>query len=206
MKPTPRIYRSDNARHVAEFHKRVVDHIAAILDGKAPPNKLQVPPPKTVAEVFGFPRGTHPYVIGRYLGGDHSRGSIGRELLDRRRARELADLQRRAKNQQIRFQATSRGQPSPRDVACFVAKHKFHEGHGAVAEAAKDFKKHRSRIYVLLKVHDDYRKELESWRNHLLIFLEGRKMKGDRRPARAVLDEIDHLLMDTSTDAYVNKR
>ena len=210
-----RIYRSDNARDVADFHERVVDHIAAILDGKKPPNILQVPPPKTVEELFGFPRGTHPFVIGQYLGGPHARFTIGRELLERQRARELANLQRRAKNQQIRFQAARRrGQPSPRAVARFKAKHEarheFNEGTrrgaGAVKAAAEHFKKKRSRIYVLLKAHDDCRTRLAFWRNRLLTFLEGRTMKGDRRPARAVLDEIDRLLMDTSTDAYVSKR
>ena len=207
MKPTPRIYRSDNARDVADFHKRVVDHIVAILDGKKPPNKLQVPPPKTVAEVFGFPLGTRPFVTGQYIGGRMRRHDRSRTFRQRR-CRELADLKRRARIQQIRFEAARRkGQPSPRAVARFVAstkpgmiqRHQIRRRGGE--EAADHFKKTRSRIYDLLAVHRDCRRQLEGWRKILLISLEGRRMEGDRQLVRAVVDEIDRLLADTSPDA-----
>lgn len=182
----------------AEYLTREVDRVRRVFYGELPPNRVQRPAPGTDEEIFGFPRGTSPWVIARYLGDAEARGSIGRELLNQRHRRDLATMTH-AHERQMRAHRAARaeGAPSPGEVLRFIRKwvSKNHgEVRGSRKAAAKEFELVRQRITQILTIVRACRVDLE----HLAAFCRDRQERDGTAHYRKVSRRITRMLLVTS--------
>src|SRR5262249_19882350 len=98
-------------------------------------------------------------------------GVLGTALLKLRDKLETAEWTKRRRLQMNR----RKGQPSPLEVACFVAAHEDHEGkpRGAAAAAARHFEVSPSTISKLLKVAEECREVLEAAKAFFQVLING---------------------------------